>query len=84
MRTIINNFLTFNRLNQEEAISLLNEYCKHKNNREIRNDELNVLLNQLVQFIDWNFVVSEVALYLNIPIYRLYNKNNMLIKQWIE
>lgn len=52
MRTIINNFLITNSLSQNDAISLLNEYCRYKNNREITPEEINILINQLSQLID--------------------------------
>lgn len=84
MRTKINNFLITQRLSLEDASDFLKEYCKHKNNRDIYPEELNILLTQLSQMIDWNYLVNQIALYLDIPIYRLYDKNRTLIKQWIE
>lgn len=84
MRTKINNFLTTRQLSFEDASDLLKEYCKYRNNREIYPNELNLLLTQFSQFIDWDYVIQQVALYLDIPIYRLYDKNRTLIKQWIE
>lgn len=83
MKNKINNFLLNHNLNQEDASLFLSEYCRQINKREIRPDELQILLTQLSGMIDWDKLVNIIAKYNDITIYRLYNKQGRLIKQWI-
>lgn len=84
MKNKINNFLLYHQLNQEDAVFFLSEYCKINNGREITSGELQLLLNQLANLIDWNIVVDKIAYANNISICRLYNKNGKIIQQWIS
>ena len=80
MKEYIKRFLETNQLNTEMAIAFLTYYgdeiVKAKFPMEF--------LGQVGNMIDWSYVVGRIALKENLIIYKIYNQNGQIIKQYLQ
>lgn len=80
MKEYIKKFLETNQLNTEMAIAFLTYYGD-----EIAKAKFPMeFLGQVGNMIDWSYVVGRIALKENLIIYKIYNKNGQLIKQYLQ
>ena len=80
MKEYIKRFLETNQLNTEMAIAFLTYYGD-----EIAKAKFPMeFLGQVGNMIDWSYVVGRIALKENLIIYKIYNKNGQLIKQYLQ
>lgn len=80
MKEYIKRFLETNQLNTEMAIAFLTYYGD-----EIAKAKFPMeFLGQIGNMIDWSYVVGRIALKENLIIYKIYNKNGQIIKQYLQ
>lgn len=79
MKEYIKKFLETNQINTEMAVAFLTYYGD-----EIAKARFPMeFLGQVGNMIDWSYVVGRIALKENLIIYKIYNKNGQLIKQYL-
>lgn len=80
MKEYIKKFLETNQINTEMAVAFLTYYGD-----EIAKAKFPMeFLGQVGNMIDWSYVVGRIALKENLIIYKIYNKNGQLIKQYLQ
>ena len=80
MKEYIKKFLETNQINTGMAIAFMTYYGD-----EIAKAKFPMeFLGQVGNMIDWNYVVGRIALKENLIIYKIYNKNGQLIKQYLQ
>lgn len=80
MKEYIKRFLETNQLNTEMAITFLTYYGD-----EIAKAKFPMeFLGQVGNMIDWSYVVGRIALKENLIIYKIYNQNGQIIKQYLQ
>ena len=80
MKEYIKRFLETNQLNTEMAIAFLTYYGD-----EIAKAKFPMeFLEQVGNMIDWSYVVGRIALKENLIIYKIYNQNGQIIKQYLQ
>ena len=80
MKDIIKKFLETGSLDFNSAVQLINYYSDNIAKAKFPIE----YLQQLAPMIDWNVVVSKVALHENLVIYKIFDKNGGLIKQYLQ
>lgn len=80
MKEYIKKFLETNQLNTEMAVAFLTYYGDEVAKARFPME----FLGQVGNMIDWNYVVGRIALKENLIIYKIYNKNGQLIKQYLQ
>lgn len=80
MKEHIKKFLETNQINTEMAIAFLTYYGD-----EIAKARFPMeFLGQVGNMIDWNYVINRIALNENLVIYKIYNQNGQIIKQYLQ
>ena len=80
MKEYIKRFLETNQLNTEMAIAFLTYYGD-----EIAKAKFPMeFLEQVGNMIDWSYVVGRIALKENLIIYKIFNQNGQIIKQYLQ
>ena len=80
MKEYIKKFLETNQINTEMAVAFLTNYGD-----EIAKAKFPMeFLGQVGNMIDWSYVVGRIVLKENLIIYKIYNQNGQIIKQYLQ
>lgn len=80
MKEYIKKFLETNQINTEMAVAFLTYYGDEISKARFPME----FLGQVGNMIDWNYVVKRIALNENLIIYKIYNQNGQIIKQYLQ
>jgi hypothetical protein len=81
MKEYIKKFLETNQINPLMAEAFLTYYGDEIAKAKFPMDFFG---REIANMIDWNYVVNRIALKENLIIYKIYNKNGQLIKQYLQ
>lgn len=80
MKEYIKKFLETNQIDQTMAIAFLTYYGEKFAKARFPIE----YLSQVGGMIDWSYVVNRIATQENLIIYKIYNQNGQIIKQYLQ